>query len=177
MKRIILLFALLSFASACSTETQKPTVAPKPAIDQTKFEALYRSAKSLQGGMTVGVSYMKFGELLRGLATEISIAKDKATSSNEKELVGLYAEAFKTYQDSYTLWNRKKDHPDYYWNDGETNSLVKKYNIPIKSRGFGGVFLAPEALKIIWDVAGKQLDKANKLYYSQEPLQEQTNKP
>jgi hypothetical protein len=87
------------------------TVISKSAVDQLKFEALYRSAKNIQGALTVGSSHEKFTGLLQALATEISIAEDKAASDDDRKLVDLYTEALEMLQDSLMLWDAQLKWP------------------------------------------------------------------
>lgn len=107
-------------------------------INQKNFEKLYQSAKAIEGSVSVGVNFQKFGELLQNFATEISIAHDKGKSEEEKELLKIYLEVLDMYQDSHRLWNSKISLscerfyplscpiPRGYIHVGEGDSILKK---------------------------------------------------
>lgn len=178
-----LVLVLTSGLTACKREPPPPPPAPvkRAVIDQKKFEALYRSAKTVQASLAVGLTYAKFGELLQAFATEISIAKDKASTPKEAELVGMYRDALVTLQDSSLLWKNKLSSASYdfipagrIFVEAELEPLIVKYQIPKRkertsfSKGFDSI---PEAsIQLVWAKAGEQLDMANKLYYAEETV-------
>jgi hypothetical protein len=185
MKRALLV-ALVALVG-CKAAPPPPPPAPArpvPAIDQQKFEALYRSAKTMQASLSVGLTYVKFGELKQALATEISIAADKASSEREKALVAAYADILTTLQDSAALWEKQiKDHNPELVREGElivegaVVPIVQKYGIPQRPRkrtfeSIGKVVrwnvAGPNAMQAAWEVAGKQMARANAMYYADE---------
>ncbi len=123
------------------------------------------------------MNYQKFGELLQSLATELSIAKDKAKSDNEKELLKGFQEVLIAYQDSSTVWEGKIRSAGYNWIlsgqilvEPELDSIVKKYSLPTKSHEFQGSgnkyeTISEDAIPMIWTKAREQLEKATKTYY------------
>jgi hypothetical protein len=78
-----------------------------PAIDEQKFGALYRAGKAMEGGVAVGITYAKFGERLQDMATELSIANEKAHTEAERELVAAYGQALSTFSRALLAWNAK----------------------------------------------------------------------
>jgi hypothetical protein len=195
MSRCILFFFV--FLSAClSVRSQNIAARPegaeakKPAVDRAQFESLYRSAKRIQSAAQIGVNYLKMSELVQSFATEASIAKDKASTEEEKELVDLYASALKAYADSRTLWKNKVKYSDKLWkglivysgenrdrNGKVTNSMVNRELTPIVQRynleladqyaSITNLYwksISPSAIQKIWKEADLILQKANKLY-------------
>jgi hypothetical protein len=100
--RLITLFTFLPIAIACSTPA--PKSAP-PALDASKFEPAYHAAKEIQSALAVGVNYSSFAPLVRELATQVSIAGDKASTTNELELLQTYWELVDRYKDSFSIWS------------------------------------------------------------------------
>jgi hypothetical protein len=155
-------------------------------VDREKFENLYRAGKTIGGATSVGVNYQKFGELLQNLATEISIASDKAKSENEKKLIESYREVLSIYNDSYLLWKYKFETPESVTsknlimikpdliNDKQNMKyIVKRYSLElhtgtVKLKGllewvdFEGV--PEDSIQKIWLVAKRLLDDTNKKY-------------
>jgi len=179
---ISLVLILVSAWGACKREPPPPPPPPvkRPVIDQKKFEPLYRSAKTTQASLSVGLTYAKFGELQQVFATEVSIGQDKASTPKEVELVGLYRDALLTLQDSGVLWKGKVSSAGYdfipagrIFLESEQRAVVEKYQIASKKhRGAGGAWdsVGEEAIQVLWAKAGEQLDVANKLYYAEETV-------
>lgn len=150
-----------------------------PKIDQKKYENLYRAAKAIEGAIAVGITYPKFGELLQNLSTEISIANDKAKSDTEKELLKSYFEVLTTFQESSTVWKYKIEGSRYDWIpkgqifvEDELRPIIEKYSFPmelheIKITRNSFTTISENSIKIIWEKAHDQLEKANKIYYGQ----------
>src|SRR5262245_8619307 len=90
---------------------QKPAAsAKKRPIDQSKFEAVYRAGKNIEVATSdVGVAFAKFGDMLQAFTTEVSIARDKASSADEQALADAYSSALAVYADSYQLWKDRLD--------------------------------------------------------------------
>lgn len=141
-------------------------------VDTKKFEGVYRAAKSIESSTEVGVPYLKFGDLLRNLATEVSIADDKAKTKKEREVLGIYSEALTMYRDSYTLWRYKVEGA---WvlsgrimvDSAEIEHIVEKYNLhkideyPIadaiaKECGFSTT-ISENSFQVIWTLAHEKL--------------------
>lgn len=132
-----------------------------PKVDQQKFEPLYRAGKVISGAATVGVTKLKFGEMLGQFATEVSIAKDKATNQPEMNLVRTYTDALAVYQDSATVWDAKFN-PSQRSDDSEIQRIAATYGLP------GGVIGDPidydRALQVLWTQAALKLRVADGIY-------------
>ncbi len=169
-RKLLILLICSIFCVNCSSK-----------VDQKKFEKLYRAAKSIEGAVTIGVDYQKFGELLQNFVTEISIASDKAKSEEEKELLKIYSEILDMYQDSYRLWHSKNSLscelffpgtcpvPRGYIHVGEGDTIIKKYNFSAyentKVTGdFNRYYIPEDSIQVIWSKAHERLEKANILY-------------
>ncbi|HWW85258.1 MAG TPA: hypothetical protein VNZ26_16730 [Vicinamibacterales bacterium] len=81
----------------------------RPQIEPGKLDTLYRSIKAIEASTGVGVTYVKFGELLQAAATEVSIARDKATPGIEASIVADFDHVLDAYRDSATIWQRKNE--------------------------------------------------------------------
>jgi hypothetical protein len=135
-------------------------------VNKERFDDVYRAGKAIEGSLSVGVTMLKFAELVQEFATEVSIASDKAESRAEKEMVGHYAEALSACQDSLTIWNtkiKKRGNLDVSVNP-ELRRIVDAY--PIQGKGGKEYFnFDPDAaIQVIWSQAGGRLAAANRLY-------------
>jgi hypothetical protein len=146
--RLIGIIALLSVATSCDR---------KPSF-QAKFEPLYRTAKTVQASTAIGLSYQQLGERLQGLATELSIAADRAETPEEKALVAAYLAALEAYKDSHAVWNSKIE--SYSQVTPDLEPLVAKYKVPVSDGKFDD-----GAIQAIWQAASGKVDKATTLYY------------
>lgn len=143
-----------SMLSLSTSEPQPPARSTRSLIvDSAKFESLYRSAKAVEGAQAVGVSYVRFGEFLQAFATEVSIARDKAASAEERRMVGAYADALATLQDSLALWRAQFD------------TKAKQTAEQVAAR-YSRWFSEQELLQKVWSVALSQMEAANKMYLS-----------
>ena len=168
-------------ATACKKPLDPPP-APPPTITQSTFDPVYRASKALQGATTAGVSYVQFGELMQDLSTEIGIAKDHQMNNLDKGLIGLYDEAFATYNFSAALWKAQIDTPKEMVGgdiivevDGvETEpggiARLEKYGIPVRERGVKYMknrvkVVSPDAIQVVWGAANELLRRATEMYY------------
>lgn len=162
---------------ACEAPAPQSKSADEPpsGIDQAKFEDLYRSAKTLEATTGVGVNFRKFGTLIQALATEVSIGQDKASSSEEADLVSLYGTALAVYRDSQTLWKQKIRFSKISYGqirydpamDFGLGAIIEKYGIQLMSREEPiAMTLIPSAsIQELWARGQAELKKANKLYW------------
>jgi hypothetical protein len=141
-------------------------------MDQQKFEPLYRAGKAIEGATSVGVSYLKLGELLQGLATEVLVYKDRTNGEEEELLVALHAKALQIYKDSLVVWKPKIDTgetlaPNVY-GGREVSLLVDQYNLDAEAntRTPDLVIIkdGDAALRKMWSVADLQLQRAELVY-------------
>jgi hypothetical protein len=172
-----------SRVSLSPTKAAQPTRAQStPAVKVTTatFEPVYRAAKSIQAATVAGVSYVKFRELMQGLATEIGIAKDHPLNESDVKLIALYEEAFRHYQTSAALWAWKIDWPPEKW-DGEIPvwfaqkpdspllSIVAQYDLPLAEHS-NYKTVPGDSVQRIWRHADAALDKATAIYYGKAPI-------
>lgn len=177
---IPLLLTLAGCRKAPPPSPPAPPMVKRPAVDQKKMDPLYRAAKSIQASQTVGVNYQKFGELMQAFATEISIAKDRASSQKEQQLVTSYAAALVTLHDSGVL--RKEQIDDSRYNfipagrifvEQSLAPIVAKYSLAKKThKGYGRPWesISADSIQILWSKASEQIDAANKLFYEEESV-------
>lgn len=162
--------------------------APKGVIDQAKFEGVYRAAKAIQGATASGVSYITFRQLLQGLTTELSIARDHGPfSERETALEGLFAAALRHYEISADFWKLKIDSSDAMWkgeipiqiddprkpSDPSLVMLAGLYGIPVHDRFYSPPMPASafrykavdaDAMQRVWTKASETVDAAAALY-------------
>ena len=75
----------------------KPTVAdPRPEV----IEPVYRAATELRATQDIGMNRQRFGDLLQKFATEITIARDRAESPREQQVIQGYSDVLQIYKDS-----------------------------------------------------------------------------
>jgi hypothetical protein len=178
-KIAVILMISVNLWISCSPERKQPSgekATPSRSINQQSFEGIYRATKAIDGAIAVGVSYIKFQELLQSLATEILIANDKVKSQQERDLLGMYSEVLSMYRDSAILLKYAIKHSgetDYYGRTfvvSELSPIVVKYNL-VTSRGVGvgredstTVISINDSIKVVWGTAHDQLETANALF-------------
>jgi hypothetical protein len=156
-------------------------------IDKQKFDAVYRAAKSVKEATAVGVNFTRYSELVQALATEASIARDKATSPGEQTLAQRFAGVVTAYRDSATLWQHKIGDASTDFlrgqimvaisrlgtgemlEDPELRRIVDTYKITTQtiSTGAGGgtaITISPIAVQIPWIMADLRMAAAEKTY-------------
>ena len=109
--RIIAVALLLPVAlGGCSgSPAPKPVkIDPRPEV----FEPVYRVATELRSAQEVGMNRRRFGELLEKLATELSLARDKAETPKEQRVIEGYAEVLQIYKDAASIWDVKISVPE-----------------------------------------------------------------
>ena len=128
-----------SATPAISPDEQE--LSPK-GIDKQKFDAVYRAAKSVKEATGVGVNFPRYSELVQTFATEVSIARDKASSPGEQALAQRFASVLAAYRDSVTLWQHKIG-------DASTNFLGRQIMVAISRVGTGEMLEDPEMRRIV----------------------------
>jgi Short C-terminal domain len=154
-ERIIFSVRRAQEAEATSTKTPPSdlataTPAPSPdeqelspkGIDKQKFDGVYRAAKSVKEATGVGVNFPRYSELVQTLATEVSIARDKASSPGEKALAERFARVAAAYRDAATLWQHKIS-------DASTTFLYGQIMVAISRVGTGEMLEDPEMRRIV----------------------------
>jgi hypothetical protein len=152
-------------------------------IDQEKFDNLYRSFKTIEGAINVGVNYGKYGELLQSVSTEIVIVKDKIKNGNERKLFDYFNDVFLAYNDCFLIWKSKISSGSKLSEKGrivvttEIEPMVSKYaldaepyevkiaGITIKEYQGMQSISSNDSMQVIWKKASDLLKKANEIYH------------
>lgn len=168
--------ALALVAVACKGEAPKPV----PVIDRAKFEPLYRAGKTIESASAVGLNLPKLNELIQGFATEVSIAKDKASAEKERVMVAKYEQALQAYQDCATLWQQKIVFSNWEGvpfrapgreSTSELVPIVSRHKLntaTITKNGVQAEVITEDGVSLILVSASKTLAEANKAYYAEE---------
>ena len=128
MTRLLLAFIALQ-AVACSAGI----------VDKARHENLYRAAKNMEGAISVGVNLLRYRELLQQFATEMSIAKDKASNQAERDMVAAFDNAFLAYRDAGTLWEKKMGGSEQLSPSGDAELMRITDAYPISGTGSGAI--------------------------------------
>lgn len=162
-----IIFFLFVFIIGCS-----------PRIDRNKFDKLYRSAKSIEGAISIGVIYPKFVELLQNCASEILIIKNEDMTPEELKLFNIYVEALGIFSDSLKIWKNGIEGAKYDWIpkgrvyvEKELGLIIEKYKIPtedheLKATRHKWKSISDKSIQIVWIYAGDKLKEADKLIIS-----------
>lgn len=166
---------------------------PVSAQEMTRFEALYRSGKKIQGAATSGVSLIRLNALLEELSAEVSIGKDRAATDKERELVAAFGEAYDAYAANREIWKRKINMEGIFGDKlpcvGECENALKKYDLaklledhgperdaelrakakgkPIKEAG--PYYYASDVMLAMWKVADNRIVMASAMYMGKKP--------
>lgn len=162
--------------------TESVATAPQSATNQSKFEGVYRAAKSIQGATASGVSYTRFRELLQALSTELLMVRDHAPfSERETALESLFAAALNHYENSAAFWTMtsgETETPIYVYRPGQKpdTALVRLaglYGIPVHDRIYSPSMrqsavqykaIDRDAVQYVWRKASETVDAAVALY-------------
>jgi hypothetical protein len=128
------------------------------------------AASDVEGALSVGVTFVQFGEKLQKLAAEILIARDKGASRTKVEQ---YEKALQIYKDSYALWDDKIQHHQYYENNAEyspvLSDIAKRYGVTVTTTPEPGSSIIFDfnkerdynnANQMLWKKAGETVDAA-----------------
>jgi hypothetical protein len=141
------------------------TVSNASAFDPHRFQSLRAAASTMKVAAAHNVTYERFGELARQLATELLAVREAARSDEDRALLLLYARAGLAYGDSLTLWREKDEvqHTNSLSKDAPgVKPLIARYDLPVDAEG---TIEARAAIRILWKSAAKDLVKAE-LFYS-----------
>jgi len=129
---------------------------------------VYRAAKAMEGSVGVGVTLLRYRELVQALATEVSIANDRAATTLEREMVGHYAAALKAYKDAGTVWEVKLQGADKVTIsvNPELKRIARDKDYTISGTGTGDSFTFPldDAVQSLWQTARRHLAEGHRLY-------------
>ena len=99
--KLLLIIAIL--ATACGGRTTP------------QAEGAYRALKRIEGATAVGVSKMKYDELLQNAAAELLILADLTPNSQDTLTLRHYQAAIKIYKDAGELWGEEISGARYGW--------------------------------------------------------------
>ena len=144
---------------------------------QKTFDGVSRASKAIDSAATVGVAYQKFAELVQNFATEMSVAKDKAKSSQEVEVFKAFITALETYNDALKLWTAKMSQPFFeslLFEDREKIMIFsenayllavgKKYDLNAE-KVRGDTFLPANSVVVVLGKAHPKVEEANALLF------------
>lgn len=163
-----LIILILAFVATLGCERHKPTSnsgAPAtPSPVQDIVAPLHRVAKEIAAAVETGINRADYQSLLRKFATELSLAKDAATTESQKNALTHYSSALDIWKDSGTLWDANIEIPtlaakaDYWYETiGKASGTIEAIdktlnykllvidgNLPIES--FPGKIESPAAV-------------------------------
>ncbi len=137
-------------------------------IDKKKFDGLERDAQGLQTSISSGVTYEKFGELLRGFSADIKALGDTLKSNREKELLKAYSDLLTMYQDGYLLWRFSREFSKHnlvpegrIYVGQDVEPVVTKYRLVTETHVFGPTkqawkSISADSIQVVWYNAGQQ---------------------
>ena len=138
-------------------------------IDQQKFAGVYKAGQDIKGATSVGLTLVRYRELLGTFASQVAQAKDAAKSEHEQLMVSQYENALSNYSDAAKVWGAKVEHGAtlLIQEFPEGPELATKYNLtmhPAELRPEVKMLYADEAMQEIWQRAGQHLAMANTMY-------------
>lgn len=136
------------------------TKAAEPNIS----EASYRAFKRLSGATAVGVTKLKYDELLQEASAELLILADLAPGSADTAALERYVAALEKYKDAGVLWAEQIDGAQYDWIpkgriylEPEAAAIAERYNLPTEAHKtrFGSSFrsVASTSIQVLWELA------------------------
>jgi hypothetical protein len=111
-------------------EVEAEKKATELAARQRRFEPVFRAMTAIQAATETGVTWMQFGPLLLGAATEIAVVAQAAASDQERASLAELETAMSAYKDSATWWERDIS---FYSRSG--NALAYAGGLPFKQVG------------------------------------------
>jgi len=118
-------------------------------VDPAKFEDLRKAATTAKASIGVGVTYTVLGDLVRGLAVQTELARGKASTPEERQLIRAADEATQFYQDSLHIWQQKIEYGSVLapYQARDVEAYAKKYNVAPYSTGN---FRADDIIQAAW---------------------------
>lgn len=158
MKRVLITGAAIISAVACSR-----------SFNRSNFEEVYRAGTAIDVAIEAGTTLDKYQELLHQLGTAIQLADDSAKTDAELTFIGAYRGALEAFSDAETVWtknNRMSDGVIYVRENPELQRVLDRYKIPFERGGVGDVpvFRGMDGLRIIWQTAKAELQRAHAIY-------------
>lgn len=135
------------------------------------FDRLYLSGKAIQGSLVVGVTYSDYGGILRAMAPEISVLRDKLKfqadrHAGEDALLRQYAMSLEAFANANTVWKDWIESQKYSFAGSKNLKYYKDSQLFVVTYGlFDHKEISMELVQAIWLKAGERLEKANAAYY------------
>lgn len=134
----------------------------RPAVTAATFEPVYRAASAITSATGVGVAYAAFGDLVRALATELDLARVKASTPEERSIVDAAERAMAAYKDSMTIWALKiQDGAILSQYIPAVKDLVVKYEVAALPNDY---YRADDVLQAAWARGGAAVEELKKAY-------------
>lgn len=102
-------------------------------LDREKFALVNRAGQAVKSSTDVGVSLIKYRELVQAFATELELAQGKATNDKERALASEYASSLSTYRDALAVLDAKagEDHGPWVPVTAEMARIATAHSLPI----------------------------------------------
>jgi hypothetical protein len=141
--------------AACGGLSSKQRSAAEEAI---------KSLRKISASTQVGVNYQQYGVLIIDAQAQVNEALAVLPDGELKNEMNATMES---YADASQVWGAKiKSGTDEIFTESHprTTVIIPKYSLPASDYGSSGKSInGNQALKIIWDVANKHLDRASTL--------------
>jgi hypothetical protein len=95
---------------------------------QVRGATAYHAFKRIEGATAVGVTKLRYDELVQDASAELLVLKDMSRTPSDLSLVSRYAEALQAYRDAGVLWSEEIEDARYDW--------IPKDRIYLESAGF-----------------------------------------
>lgn len=138
-----------------------------------RAERSYRALKQLEGATSVGVSKLKYDELLQNAAGELLILTELAQGSQDTVVLRHYLSALEVYKDAGTLWGEQVSGAQYNWIpagkiylEPEGERIAKSYHLAVDTVKVPGITfsaVSKNAIPELWQRAGKNLSAGDSL--------------
>jgi hypothetical protein len=160
---VFVLGAGLTLLAACS---------PKESI---RSEPTYHAFKAIAGATAMGVTRVRYSELLQNASTELLILSDFAKGTPDTLTATKYAAALTKYKAAQTLWDSQIENAKYDWIprgqiflEGEGPEIAAQYSLTTTERKMpytGSVYQTVPSTSIqqLWELATADTEHADSL--------------
>ena len=96
-----------------------------------KFERLYRSGKTIDAALSVGVNRQRFHELLQDFTAELSIVSAQGASAAERIVLSSYQSAGSVLSDIAAVWQAETTASGFFVavGDNPNRAIANKYHL------------------------------------------------
>lgn len=119
-----------SIAAVLTTSCERP----RPV----RSEPVYRAFKNIAGATAVGVTKVRYGELLQTASAELLILADFTRGTPDTLVFPHYFEALTKYKAAQTLWDSQIENARYDWIprgqiylEGDGNGIASRYDLKV----------------------------------------------